>query len=320
MADIAPLIVDALPPYTDLDGENADNYYRASQRRALLSSEIIDPFIASLKDSAGYSDENIPDEEVEVPCDIGQFRFSVKVTPTKKRPGYKDVYEEVDGYLRTKLSEYKAGERPGGIYTLDGEPYLSSGDVLTRIKKTKRRVIAKGVKREISHSPVPSRTESMVVPLGMDMAELTEGNVSRYLEACSLLELYKLFISAFENELLGMTGYSNDSLPETTEHLFRQMGRHVFHVKSIPYESISYGKVISGLDAEPGKKKPEKGGDLVLVTRDIHIPRLDIYRPKQRDGDHLVRLNGLLRRMDRMVKESTETKVRQKPITHYPIV
>ena len=58
----------------------------------------------------------------------------------------------------------------------------------------------------------------------------------------------------------------------------------------------------------------------MLVTRGIEVPRLKVYGARQRDGGHLVKLNALVRRMDRLVRDNTETKVRQRPINHYPLV
>jgi len=315
-----PITVEALPGYTGLDDDSGDNYYKASQRKAFLSSEIINPFEESLKEFTDYDDDNIPSDEMEVTCDLGDMKFVMHVTPTKKRPGYKDVFEEIDGYLRTRLAEYKADERPVGILTIEGQPYISANDILKMIGKNKRQVTSKGVKVSIAERPdMPVDMDSVVVPLGMDLYELTESNARRYLEACSLCKDYADMVSEFENELLGFTGFSNDNPPSQTEHMYKQVGSHIFHVKSIPVDSTAYGKVVAGLDKEPGKRKPENGGDLVLVTNDIEVPRLSIYQTRKRDGDHLVRLKALIRRMDKLVADNTTTKVRQ-PIAHYPVV
>lgn len=316
-----PITIEALPGYIELDDDSGDNYYKASQRKAFLSSEIINPFEDSLKEFTDYNDDNIPSSDMEVTCDIGDLRFVLNATPTKKRPGYKEVFEEIDGYLRTRLAEYNAGERPVGIFTIEGQPYISANEVLEAMGKQKRKVTSKGVKVSIARRPdVGINGDSIVVPLGMDLYELTEGNAMRYLEALGMCQGYDDIISGFEQDLLGFTGFSNDNPPEQTEHMYRQVGRHIFHVKSVPYETISYGKVISGLDKKPGKKKVENGGDLTLVTNDIEVPRLGIYKTKIREGDHLVRLKALIKRIDKLVEGNTETKVRQKPINHYPIV
>ena len=317
---IAPIIVGAVPGYRGLDDDSADNYYRASQRMAFLSSEIIGPFETGLKESTEYGDDNIPKDEVIVDRDIGQCGFKMKVTPTTKRPGYKDVFYDVQDYLQVKLSQYNASERPVGVFTIDGEPYISAFDVLDRIRESKERVMSKGVKIEITERPDFPDVDSMVLPLGMDFSELIEGNAGRYLEAFVMSARYGKFISEFENELIGPTGFSNDNPPDTTEHMYRQIGSHIFHVKSVPFESISYGNVVKGLDGKPGKRNVEMGGDLVLVTNDIEIPRTEVLKPKKRDGDKVVRLNALLERICTLVEDNTQTKVRQKPLNHYPIV
>ena len=65
--------------------------------------------------------------------------------------------------------------------------------------------------------------------------------------------------------------------------------------------------------------KTENGGDLTLVTHDIAIPRLKPLDPRTREGEHMVKLRALMKRIDKLVDSHTETKVRQ-PISHYPLV
>ncbi|MBN2042921.1 MAG: hypothetical protein JW754_03890 [Candidatus Aenigmarchaeota archaeon] len=319
--DITPISVDALPEYTGLDGKNADTYYMAGQRSAFIYNEVIGPFEQSLKDSIGFSEDNMPGSKREIEKLVGDYGFQITVTPTTKRPGYKEVFSEVDGFLRTKLGSYSAGERPVGIITIDGEPYISLGNVLSKIRDTKEQSLSKGVSISIAGKPdLPEDVFSMVVPLGMDISELNEGNVQRYLEALKLSESYGCFISAFENDLIGMTGFSDENPPQQTENMYRRLGDHIFHVKSVPFNSTSWGKVIGGLDKKPPKRKTENGGDLTLIESAIEMPRLEIYGVRTREREPLIRLNGIISRIDTLVGENTETKVRQKPINHYPIV
>jgi len=317
---IIPITVAELPVYTGLDGANADNYYRAGERRAFLSAEVMHPFRDALRDETGYSDENIPEKAVEKPINVGSFTFVAQVTPTTKRPGYKDVFDELKGYLKAMLAEYKTGHRPQGILTLDDEPYISAVDVLKRLGKAKRKVTSTGISIELTDPDMPDAPSSIVVPLGADLGKLSEGNAQRYLASKSMSERYKAVMDEFEDGLLGLTGFSDEHMPAATEDFYAQMGSHIFHVASVPYASTSYGKVVSCLDKEPGKRNPETGGDLVLATMGIDAPRLRVYDTKRRDEDCLVKLKALLNRMDRLVEENTETKLRQRPINHYPVV
>jgi len=317
--NIIPITVEALPAYHGLNGEDADNYYMANQRKAFLGAQVINPFSDALKEKTGYSDRKIPHKPLEKPIMIGDFRFVAQVTPTTKRPGYKEIFDELDGYLRARLAEYKAGNRPVGVFTIDGEPYVSAHDVLRSLKKAKSRVTSEGVKIGITDPEHNGTPGSVVVPLGMDLEQLTEGNAARYLDAEFLSGEFAEFIEGFEGELLGLTGFGDGHPPSQTEHMYRQMGSHIFHVASVPYASTSYGKIVDTLDKEPGKN-PEIGGDLVLVTMDVDIPRLKVYDPRRRDDDCLVKLKALLNRMDRLVEDNTETKLRQRPINHYPVV
>jgi hypothetical protein len=315
-----PIVIEPVPEYSGLDGANADNYYRAGQRSALIDCEVIDPFQCSLKQCAGYGNGSVPDSEEEIPVNVGNYEFLLKATPATRRPGYKAVFQEMEQYLNTRMEEYKKGERPVGVLTIDNEPYIPSGDLLKRIRKARNRIISRDANVSISGMPEPPSVQSMILPLGMDMAELCHGNAGRYLEALSLDQLYKEVVSSFEEDMIGLTGLNNDSPPDQTEHLYRRLGSHIFHVKSIPYESTNWGKALAGLDKDPPKRKPENGGDLTLIEMGLEISRLEIYRVRKRQGRNLVRLDGLISRMESLEKGFTKTKVRQRPIIHYPIV
>lgn len=315
-----PVLIEAVPEYTGLDGENADRYYRAGNRLAFLNTEVIEPYCSSLRATVPYDSENIPDKEEVIPVNFGEYGFLLRATPKNKRPGYKSVFEEIEGFILNRLDQYKEMERPVGIKTIDSEPYICSGDVLSRLSDARKKVISRDVSISIAKQPDIPDVSSMVVPLGMDMTELNQGNTSRYLEASGLSRLYSRFISGFEGDILGLTGFDNDNPPAETEHMYRRYGNHIFHLRTVPYESTDWGKVLSGLDKKPPKRNPEKGGDLVLVEYGLVAPWLQAYVPRKRDGKTFVRLEWLLSRMKHLKEFHTKTKVRQKPINHYPIV
>lgn len=316
-----PVIIEAVPAYTGLDGRNADNYYRATQRSAFMQGEVLEPFCGALKEFTEYDSDNIPDSEKEISLSIGRYGFLLKATPTARRPGYKAVFEDAEQFLDTKLEEYEAGERPRGILTIEDEPYIAAKAILSRIEEARETGDLSDVNISIADiTPWQREVYSMVVPLGIDMSELTEGNAARYLEAHSLNSLYKELITDFEEHLLSLTGFDNDNPPMETEHMYRRLGEHIFHVRSVPYQSTEWGKVVGDLVKEPPKRRPENGGDLVLIERGIEVPRLETYRTRIRGDNKFVRLNGLLSRMEEVKENRTKTKVRQRPINHYPIV
>jgi hypothetical protein len=318
--DVKPISLDALPPYGGLDGKNADNYYKVGRRMALIYSEIIKPFEAALKETTGFSDYNMPEKEKELPLSVGSIEFLLRATPTTKRPGYREVVDELNAYLDTRLVQYTEGERPPGILTIDGEAYIPSNQVLSMIRDARDRILSKGVRISIAETPDLPEGTSMVVPVGMDFSEFTEGNAARYLEALGMQEGYRNLITAFEGELLSLTGFSDLNHPDGTEHMYKRLGKHIFHIKTVPYESTSWGKVLEGLDSKPPKKKPEKAGDLTLIERGISLPRLEPYQTRKREGQPLIRLEALLSRIESLKEQNTETAIRQKPINHYPIV
>ncbi len=318
--EIKPIAIDTLPEYRGLDVENADNYFRAGQRSAFIYSEVINPFETSLKESCGYSDNNIPKKETTESVSAGNWEFSVRATPTTKRAGYKEIVEDVQDFLETRFDLYTNGERPMGITTIDNEPYIAVRAVRDKIKQARGSGAPKGVRLKITERPPILPSTSMVVPLGMDHSKLTEGNTMRYLEALNLNNNYANFIEGFERDLLGLTGFSDEFPPEEMEHMYKRLGEHVFHVKSVPYSSMSWGKVLGGLEKAPPKRNPENGGDLTLINEGIRVPRLEAYQTRTRQGEPIIQLNTLLSRLDDLKDDNTCTKVRQKPIIHYPLV
>jgi hypothetical protein len=315
-----PITVEALPPYTGLDGDNAENYYRAGQRLALLQDEVMNPFEDALKDETGYNEGRIPRKEKEIDVHSGRYVFGLKVTPTAKRPGYKELVEDLQNFLDGRLQQYKAGERPVGILTIGGQPYIRVDDVLSRIEDGRETVLSKGTKIAIARRPALRANAPFVIPLGMDLYELSGGNAKRYLQAFGMCMEYGRIISSFENDLLGEAGFTDESPPDRTEHMYKAIGNHIFHVKTVPYESTSWGKILEGLDKPIPKKKVDNAGDLTLIKEGIQIPRLAPYDARKRDGQPLVRLEGLITRMYDLFFDNTQTAIRQKPINHYPIV
>ncbi len=315
-----PITIDALPPYGGLDGGNAENYYRAGQRLALVQNEVIIPFEDALKDMTGYNQGRIPHEEEKMNVHSGRYVFGLTATPTTKRPGYKELVEELGGFLENRLSQYKAGERPVGVLTIGGHPYIGVEDVLSRIKCSRDTVLSKGTKIAIVRRPALRAEAPLVIPLGMDLYELSDGNARRYLQAFGMCREYGEIISSFENDLLEEAGFTNDNPPQQTEHMYKAIGNHVFHVKTVPYESTSWGKMLEGLDKPIPKKKTENAGDLTLIREGITHPRLEPYQTRKREGQPMVRLEALTSRMEDLFLDNTETAIRQKPINHYPIV
>lgn len=322
-----PIVIGGLELYSELNETGAEYYYKAMRRKDFLDREVVKKFEKNLKAYPGFSDENIPGEPVTEVCELGDARFHLKTSPTTKRPGYGDVFSYAQEYLAELLRNFQDGTRVAGLITLDGKPYVSAGLVLGKIEGKREEVLERGCKVEVTEKEVPEalkaeETHVLAVPLGNGLGELTPGNAVLYLRALDLLEGYQAIIDGFEGNLKALTGYGKENIPKEPQHLWHQIGRHLFHVPSTPFQSPSYGKMVDRLAKRA--KKPKSTGELVLIEQGLAeglgAKKLESYSPRARDGKHFVSVQGLLDRMGKIKEENTKRNLKQRPINHYPIV
>ena len=323
-----PVTVEVPQHYVQLDEQGARNYYMARQRKAFLEREVIKPFEAALREHTGYSDENIPREATEVGLDLGEIRFSMKCTPTTKRPSYEMVLSDLRNYLENAREPFSLAAawsiwKPKGKNGL----YIPLHAAESRVESKQNEVESRGVKIEIVTETAPESVlgdaQALPVPLNGASGKLTAGNARVYLGAQELLDLYKSIVSDFENALIGLTGYSNSNVPEETANHWESLGEHLFRIPTIPYASTCYAKVMGDLIKE--SEKPEKAGDWPLLRAGSRARKLKKYDARtRREGkpeDRLfISVDGAIERLDQLMAEHTEQKVRQRPIEHYPLV
>ncbi len=323
-----PVTVEVPQHYVELDEQGARNYYRARQRKAFLEREVVKPFEEALREYTGFSDKKIPREATEVGLDLGETRFSMKCTPTAKRPSYETVLADLRNYLENAREPFNLGTlwaawKPKGKNGL----YIPLSAVEKRVESKQEEVESQGVKIEIVTEAVPENVlgdaQALPVPLNGASRELTESNARVYLGAKELLDLYKAIVSDFESALIGLTGYSNSKIPEETTNHWESLGEHLFRIPTIPYASTCYAKVMGGLTKEDDR--PEKAGDWPLLREGSKARKLRKYDARKRRDrkpeDRLfVSVNGTISRIDQLTAEQTTQKVRQRPIEHYPLV
>lgn len=319
-----PVNVNAMELYTALDERGAESYYTAKRRKYFLEREVTKKFEDSLRAYPGFSDENIPSGEVSRVCELGDISFTVKASPTTKRPGYEDVFNYAQEYLTELLRNAQDGTRMPGMVTIDGMPYVSTELVLGKMEGKKEEILQSGCKIEIAEVDIPSslRNEgisTLAVPIGNGIAELNPAGAVLYLRARGLIEGYKAVISGFENELIALTGYGKDNIPEEPRDFWHQIGSHLFHVPNIPFRSPSYGKMVDRVSKRT-ERKAKTTGELVLLEMGREFPEMEKYRTRVRGGKPLVSVEGLLERMGEIKEECTQPNLKQRPIGHYPII
>lgn len=319
-----PVTIEALELYTELDEKGAETYYRARQRKGLLEREFTGKFSAKVKEKPGFSDESPPAEETFESVKVGDIAFRVKATPSTKRPGYEEVFNYTKEVLQEALRNYQNDVRAAGIMTIEGRPYIALDTIRGKIHGKRDEVTQSGVKLEIAEIDIPKALASeevlgLALDIGNGIAELTPGNAANYIRAQKLLDGYSGIIKDFESGLVEMTGYSNSNPPDETKHMYQSFGMHVFHVPTVPYPAPSYGQMVSRLVKET-QRNTRTTGDLVLIERNSERPELEVYAARTRGGKKYVSIQGMLERMDAIQDLYTDTKIRQKPINHYPLV
>ncbi|MBI4020570.1 MAG: hypothetical protein HY367_04515 [Candidatus Aenigmarchaeota archaeon] len=317
MTTIRPRLVELPERYAALDDRGVSNYYWAGHGRYFLGKAVINPFEEALKEETGYSDSKIPRGKKEDIIPVGDIEFHVTTTPTKKRPPLEAVYNHLDSFLDRVSADYAEGRAREGVRTLDSEPYISAMQVLNEIAGKRDEVISEGVRQSIEKAlPAYLRDEelkSVLVSVGSNYGRLTPDSAKTYVRSERAVELYSGIIGDFECNLRGLTGYAKGNTPEDTEEMWEQVGSHLFLMQTIPYDSTSYGKIVDAL-AKEGKKE---SGDLVRISRN-QWDGLDAYRPKTREGEAFISLEGLKGRLGELKGKHTERAIRQ-PIFHFPL-
>ncbi len=306
--------------FEKLDSAAAENYFRLREGGiSFLENEVIKPFDVALKEKTGFSDENIPKEATTKKLNLDGIVFSITSEPTTKRPSYGDLHEKLTTYLGIIEQEYNQGTRKEGVITIDLLPYISVENILSKILEWKDEVLDRGVKQTIKFK-LPEEMEnenlkSLAVGL-VDYSVINPANARTYVRAKMMKLDAAEIISDFEGKLKDQTGFSKENLPEQTENSWVQAGDYLFKIQSVPYPSISYGKIINEL--VKSSENPKLAGDLCLMLDGKEALLENIYEIRTRDDSKYISLRSMQGRISKLTEKNTENTLGQK-ITFYLI-
>lgn len=308
--------------FSALDQESADKYNTIElTTKPIIRTHIKSEFEQALLDDTGYSDENIPAEEIKIVKTLGDIVFTTVVKPTTKRPGYKEVFTELVKFLEFTQAAYYKGDTPKGVLTIKEEPYIILDTVIEQLSSNKDIAIAGKAGFSTSISYTSQKEIEAPNTLGFSTTNnyklLTGNNAMDYVLADKLNKIADEFSSEFEAAIEDLSQWNQDNIPKETQKEFRQIGNFVYILVSKPTKSVGYGAIISNL-IKPFKQRITKStGELIRIKEQFESNELDSvtienYQPKIRDGNIYVSLNRLANRIHSLKAVNTEDTIEQK--------
>ena len=295
-----------------LDDMTAELFEEVDRKTLPLLDKIIEPFEDMNKEKTRLNKRRMPKEVKINEYAYGDVVVSVKTTPTKARPNYKLVLEEMENLLWFIKNDYSEGRLRKGVLTIDGGAYISLSEVVGQIEGLKAQALEgkEGVKQEVSFS-APERLiaegiEKVVYRLGNDYAKPTAENATDFVRATALKAaiqggFYKRFLEALNQS----TGYSDTNVPETTAQEFVRVGNYLFPIQVIPKDSPKYGKIIDEFIKPYNKKITKSTGELIRLQEGVLDEDLGGYAPRIRDGEKFILLDALIERFEDVRRDHT---------------
>lgn len=325
MALLERIIVEPLPAYTGLNQESAVNYFRAKFTvLPLLKDLVISPFEALLKEYTCYNDNNLPEQPETKELTLGEITFAISSEKRIKRPGLLEVYEGLCSYLQHLQDGHSKGIKRKGVRTINNQPYVLLDDVIGKLDELKSGVEVDEIKQSVKNDWKGEYNGPLVVPISTRV-QLVEADALLYVRAEALENKIRSETSlAFEHALKVQTGYDKSNVPEKIEIKWVQMGTHLFRVKTIPEQTVSYANIIKSLMKEPPEKITSRStyGELIAIRDGLPFNDAAAESLYQLNVDHcekLISIQGTLERVAQLKKEHTNPSINQL-ISHYPLV
>ena len=274
-----------------------------------LKNQIIKPFEDALKEYTGYTDTNIPSEvkETEVECStIPGGRFIITTKPTTKRPGYGNLYTEIQNtFLQHSIS---------------GNSLIYIKHFLDKIADFREIILSRGVEQKIApdYEDIDKGLEKAVVSIIKDPKEAIHipAKGLMYLEAGIICANNSEYISDFEKALKEEAGISKEL--KEIRLVEKQIGDALFVMRGTPYESMQYGQICNTFIEElgvlcgekPELPKTEKAKAKALAAyEEMNKKVSEIYPLAKKDGRLSVPLENLVKRFEDLKKEFTKDDV-----------
>jgi hypothetical protein len=313
--------------YSGLDEPSVEGFYRADNNvLPLLKDAVISPFEQALKDASGYDSNNLPEKEQLTVQELGDITFTITSKQRTKRPKHAEVYEGLQGFLGFVKESYDDGVQRKGVLTIDGQGYVALEEVRGKVRDLQTEVTVPEVTHSLSYEDKRQHPTNGVNPVSVPIARgvsLTPGDAQLYVAAKALYDsVHKKTVKPFKEALLTETGYSKHNVPKDTDVKWTQIGSHLLRVRTVPEDTVSYGKIMDDLAKEAPKKPNRRSviGDFVRLRDGLPLGEAEVlYQPRTRDGQTFVLIEGALTRLEQLKEKHTTPSVNQS-IKHYPAV
>jgi hypothetical protein len=315
------ITLQALPTITGLNKESARNYFHAKLQSApILKRCVVAPFENLLRETTGYTDENLPAGKQVTQMTHGPVSLTIESETGVKRPRLQAVYVGIVGFLNFVTDDHQEGISRRGVRTIGGTPYIALEQVIGKIDELRAGVTTNQVKHSVKHTYEGGYPNTpLVVTLDADM-RLCEADAVLYAHAVHLSKgLGKDQIKVFEDLLKSQTGYDKENVPEKTEEKWIQVGKHQFAVRSVREETPKYSDVLADLTKPIPTKitSRSKMGELMMVQAGINFPENEAYGKITLEGKSYVSIDGVKKRLVALKELHTNPSVNQS-IGYFP--
>lgn len=312
-----------MPKLEDISEASFRSYANSKVQQNELRGMVIKPFRDAIYESIPWNDENRPEDPITEAVEISdKISFDVTVKPTYKRPAYARIINEVSNTLSQRSEDYNEGRKVAGVLTINDEGYIRVKDVLDQTLElmSKYREGREGVSRRVS-ACAPEKLlnevpKSLTVVIGQGYDMLTQQNAQTYLKAQNLIRASESNSKEYEemllNETLQQLGLNRPKQVVSVLYAYDDLA---FEHQIEPRQTPKHKAVIDALiKAVPERiTKLSKAGDLALAVRLLNDDNTDFfrtkgliddnwlndYRPRVREDQVYVRLEGLMSRLHR---------------------
>jgi len=330
-----------------IDEETFLNYMKFENDKKILNRRIIEPFKNSLCASTGYDDENLPESPQDLVVPVGSVEYRIHVTPTTKRPSYKNTLENFENFINFLIEQNKNGVRREGVRIFEGkegrEPYVRNDILLEKLVEglTKLTEGKEGVRFKIECMDPALKIEvpeKIYIVWNRNYGALTDYNARIFQQARNFLVEGKkrtegyttkkngktIRVKRFKEILLeeGLTtlGIKAEELEEPVA--IQYPFEHIVFIQQLePRKSVKYKNVVEALikDAPQKITKRSRIGDLVLIENFDNFKEsgfvnekfIEDYDPRRYEGSMYIRLFGIKKRVEQYIKEFEESNIEQ---------
>jgi len=235
------------------------DYERAKQGLEVIEAEA-SQLEGTLKAETGFDRFNLPREVTETELQLGEVDFVVRSETRTKRPQYKAVVQQMEGYIMGISFMLSQGRTITGVAKEGRSWYVATDKLLEAYEVMAYGVMLPEVKQTIKHKAKGIVIDDVVLEDDRDSAELTPDNGLNYAKMKKLRPTLAKYVKGYEAEL----AEGQEEGERTTEIT----SRSAYKTKKSTANGVDWGYVVQTMVTVP--THPDEEGELnVLADHDL---------------------------------------------------